>query len=738
MRLFFASLLAFLLLAAGCSGGGNNPISPGQSDDYNPDAIPIIALSESGSSSNGLGILGPYEISVNPNEMTAELVLSREASLGESYLVNGLSYFTIAPCSDCLKISGIALTSDGNVEITFNLKHPFEMGDPSKPVTGKNRQDLDLFDVAMVIVPKNTLPTLYFGTNVLAYTGICEETDGYTRELENVIRSNAVYPYYLVVDDSKNEPGLSTFNRFPMGGNATFDIVLKPATTMNFNLYLTMGYGVSATKSTFFNPVYFNPEFNRKNAWKIQVIPPEGNNPPDPFNTWHNLDSTTLHTVTVKVWDWQQGVESIFDPPVEPTDIMSASDVISVSVEIPSMQSNIEVSTTPVSGTGSDPSDPLVYELSYRNANLRPAGVYTGLVKVTDQRVPPSTIVPGKSDLLYNVVNPINTSWVKIPEFVTYQSFPATVVLAPCIPATGSIVSPEGTSIDVSSFESIDFVLESTPLRGNIVYFWADWGTGEFTESSLTGSFLHQFEDEGCSDSLVPPTPVGDIALEVNREDMTSNNRFNAEKPLTLSWSHPDPQPADQTAEVRFGVELDCDPGNIQLIDSITIQTASCNDFVIYMDNDPDDGLTNNLVQVGNTIETSWDAPPSHLNIDGDFYVKGTTYVVFSRSSVGVESTTASQPAHVILTSGETSPPNVAYDYEGWITNNQSGNDSNPVYFPYVTQTHPASGLRSIRIGHNLGLSTVGAWEGIARTMPDVPGTSVRELELNAYKFRPS
>jgi hypothetical protein len=335
-------------------------------------------------------------------------------------------------------------------------------------------------------------------------------------------------------------------------------------------------------------------------------------------------------------------------------------------------------------------------------------------------------------------VSPTSSSWVKIPEFVTYQAFPATIVLAPCIVVSGSIVAPEGTAIDVSSGEFIDFELEATTLRGNIANFWADWGSGSFTESSPTGNFSHRFEDELCGESPLPPPAVGELVLDVNRKDASVNNKFDPEKPLSLSWTDPDPQPADLTVEVRFGVELDCDMGNVQLIDSITVQTVSCNDFVIYMDNDPSDGLTNDLKPAGTSVTTSWNAPPSTLFIDGDFYVKGTTYVVFTRNNDGVESTASSQPAHVILTSAENTMPNQPYNSEGWTANNQSGNDSNPHNFPYIISANPASGSRSVRIGEYLGLPGVGAWEGIATSTPSVPDSSVRELELAAFKFRPS
>ena len=90
-----------------------------------------------------------------------------------------------------------------------------------------------------------------------------------------------------------------------MGSSWRYFNVIISETGLSFDLYLTMGYGASATNLTRLTPKYYNPEFNRKAAWKVEVIPPEGDDPPEMGNTWANGDTTTPYTVTVKVYDWQ-------------------------------------------------------------------------------------------------------------------------------------------------------------------------------------------------------------------------------------------------------------------------------------------------------------------------------------------------------------------------------------------------------------------------------------------------
>ncbi|MCD6216491.1 PQQ-binding-like beta-propeller repeat protein [bacterium] len=408
--LFILALFVFSLV--GCSSSSNNPTTP-QSDG-------ISVASDIGSA---LGMLGAYELSINPENNTAELTAKRTNAIGESYIVSGIGFFTISPCPDCFKIKGISMTPEGFIALTFSIRHPFDPGDTLKPPTAINRLDLDVFDLTLVIAPKETIPEAFSLGN--AYAGICVDTDGYTTELSNLVEDTASLPYYLVIDDSIG--GISTFNKFKMGEETEFDVILDlSGSTLLFDLYLTMGYGFSAVKADRLHPAYYNPEFNRKSAWKVVVTPPEGDDPPALGNTWQHDDSTTPFSVTVEVYDWQIGAN--VDPALtNPDDIYAASGVSAVSMEIPGMTAAYATVNTPDSGTGM-PDDPLVYTISMANENLLEAGEYTGLIKVTDERLPLAPPPIDSRDYLIDSPDGVVLENYEIPEYAAYQIFTATVV----------------------------------------------------------------------------------------------------------------------------------------------------------------------------------------------------------------------------------------------------------------------------------------------------------------------
>lgn len=454
---FAISMLFALVIFCGCSGGNGTPVSldkPGamQSGEMNnngdvsgmPDTLPFeeIALAKDEFSSSGL--LGVFGLTINAVDSTAELISSRNAeAIGSSYIVSGLSYFTMTPCPDCLKIYSISPTIDG-ILVTFTISHPFEKGNISLPPKANNRRDLDVFDVAMVIAPAAGTHVDAF-TNLGAgpvniYNSICTKPDGYTKELSGVTKNANLCPYFLVIDNS--DSGTSTYNKFEMGSkNVLFDTYFM--TGGNFTLYLSMGYGAAAKKSTFLTPTYYNPEFNRKAAWKVDAIPPEGNDPPSTINTWQSGDTTTPHTVTVKVWDWQQNaiVAGTYPDPAHTNQIAKASKVSVVSAEVLGMTSYINSVTTSTSGTGT-PIDPLVFEIPIVNANGLTNGHYPGLVRVLDQRLPSAA---GSPDSLMHTPDGVAQDWYTIPEFATYQTFIATVGECPIPAAPANLNVSDGT-----------------------------------------------------------------------------------------------------------------------------------------------------------------------------------------------------------------------------------------------------------------------------------------------------
>ncbi|MBU1023083.1 hypothetical protein KKB99_02245, partial [bacterium] len=519
LRAVIAIFLLFVILN-GCSSGGNNPVIP-RNTELEESTIDLPLVSESGSHSSeriipardqvdivtiedtyfATGILGTYELILDSNDMSAELFSTRRSSLGEGYLVSGSSFFTIRPCTDCLRIQSIRLTPEGYIQLTLSISHPFDKGDMSKPPSAINRRDLDVFDLAAVLVPSTAALELFSLSGIQAYAKMSVEADGYTRELSTVTGDPEACPYFLVVDDS--EIGISTFNKFEMGTkDLNFDLIFTGGGV--FQIYMTMGYGASAIKSSRLNPKYYNPEFNRKSSWKIEVTTPEGNNPPEWGNTWDSVDTTTPYDVLVKVWDWQQDAVIATDYPDvnNPDHIYASSNVGSVSVEIQGMNNALQTSLVPESGDGT-PANPLNYRIPIVNEKNLPVGQYFGLVKVTDDRVPASSIVPGQVDSLVHSPDGVILDWYPISEFASYQTFIATVVFGENITVTNpnggetwTYTEPatiEWTSVGSTTNVNIELSLDSgqnytIPIANNIpntgTYSFGPAGVGEWITDS--------------------------------------------------------------------------------------------------------------------------------------------------------------------------------------------------------------------------------------------------------------
>jgi hypothetical protein len=406
--LIFPGIFIFLI---GCSSVSNSPASvKGFSDDNSVQVADTIRAASP-------DILGIYDLIIDTETGIAQLAGKRSSSIGQSYSISGTSFFSTYPCNDCFTVHGMGLDDEGNIKLEFKIRHPMKPGNPLEEPSGKNRLDLDIFDLAMVVVPLEKTPSEYPLSNRSIYPDVLSEPDGYTTELANCISDDSAMPYVLVVDDNQSEPPVSTFNRSSMGVSGIFGAFFKPgpAETIHFELYLTFSYGISATWENRLDPVYYNPEFNRKSAWKVGVRPP---------TPWVSSDNSTPVFVKVSVYDWQIGAN--VNPNMEnPDDIYAASDVESVSIEIPGMNNNLTtIAGNKCTGKGT-PDDPLVYFIPVVNENQLPAGNYTGLVKIKDERVP-GNLTDGR-DFLIHSPDGSNLIQLQLTEFATYQTFPAVI-----------------------------------------------------------------------------------------------------------------------------------------------------------------------------------------------------------------------------------------------------------------------------------------------------------------------
>jgi hypothetical protein len=739
-------LIAFLIVVTGCSQGMNPVVPTDQSGSL--DQIPIIGYTANEGVSNALGLLGAYELILDPETVSAELTAKRTSAIGESFIVSGKGFFTITPCSDCFKIKRISLDSDGNVVLTFHLKHPFEPGNDAKPPTARNRKDLDIFDTACIVVPKETTPTTYSLLGESIYSGICVNPDGYTKELANVFSpmDNAVMPYFLAIDNSTDQtPPVSTYNEFSMGASTEFDMVFNLSSPLKFDLYLTFGYGAAARKSTFMSPKYYNPEFNRKAAWKVSVIPPT-----EPWVEGENAPSDT-RIVTVEIYDWQTGADvsaqENYEDETDTTKVYAASEVSEVELEVLGVKQSV---TTP-SGTHTGmPGDPLIFEIPVANSapSPSPAGEYTGIVKVSDSRPVATSISEGR-DFLIDTPNGIVLNNVLMPEFATYQTFIAVVeAQSSCGPLEVTDISgcplnsvPVGEKVTFTVTASnpdathIYYEIDSSynPVDGFIPDGPAQVDDGTFTDVVISlnpcvvggtvNVAFHVYDDcavpnhfwsfDDCQitiASCIPP--VGNVTLTVNR--FSSDHGVIVSTPWTLSW---DPV-----------------PGAAQ--------------FAIYYDQDHRDGYTFNLAGVVPGTVNTYTVPASH--VPANFYVPGNTYVVRTRLVADDPSSELadSERAFVSFCSFESFPTGVfgvnASNGEGWLTALERDPFityyGNAFFYWPSTMDHPGYKNNGANVLSFLPWylgedgSTVNYYPGdlvaITFETPDVPDASVRRVAI--------
>jgi len=482
-------LLLFIgtLLIVGCSS--DNPVITSQND---ISQTPIITSSS---------VMGVYELTIDADSISAELNQKRLPAIGESWTLSGKSFFDTYPCKDCFRISGLGY-EDGRILVKFSLRHPFPKGNLALPPAGKNRLDLDLFDLALVVAPRPLSPQHYSLINIDIQDDVIYNLDGFTRELSNVTGFDVALPYVLVVDDSANIPPSSTFNKFEMGASKDFKVkfLVGAGETLVFDLYLTFGYGFSAVLADRLNPKYYNPEFNRKAAWKVEVLPPNGINPPAQGNTWGNFDSSTEYNVTVKVYDWQIGAN--VDPDLlNPTDIYAASDVDHVSVEIPGMTNllkQVDGNSYVPGGTGM-PGSPLVYSIPIANENLLAVGEYVGLVEVHDEREP-QDLTKGR-DYLIHSPDGVTLNQYQIVGYITYQTFIATVIAGEPV---GNLIWAKcaGGSSDYDAGEGITTLSDNSTVVTGYFAVSATFGPGELNQTVLTSAgmtdiFIARYNPDG-------------------------------------------------------------------------------------------------------------------------------------------------------------------------------------------------------------------------------------------------
>ena len=447
MRLFTFSLIIIILSAISLGCSGINPLTPTEQPDKNAisrpyESLPIAVTdwNPDGSPSGGQGFLGLFSVDIDPANMKGELTPLRSSALTDVLeVVDITNFLTLAPCVNCAKLMGMGLDASGNLVLRIGVKHPFPAGDPFKPITGRNRADIQVFNVEGIILADDGNSMEFPGLTQTIENFQLVNADGYTGYLDSQIdaifpTTATIHPYILHFDDysqgnfdPSNAMGFESVTDPPPTGNLIMamgcdydvkDYVLgKVGTNFHFAYAVGCTYGVSCEgKSQRFQPEYRIPQHLKKAASEVHV------------NITRNElmagDPSSEADIEIDVVDKSHGV-AIGDA----RDQMHAqSDVASIIVDIPGiLSSTADVSLTPIGGTGHDPSDPLAYVVTIENELSASEGSYLGLVKVADSYpVGNNSSVSLQEKDGIKRVGPIDNPLIGLfdmTEFATYQVF---------------------------------------------------------------------------------------------------------------------------------------------------------------------------------------------------------------------------------------------------------------------------------------------------------------------------
>ncbi|MEO7995763.1 MAG: hypothetical protein ABI743_15305, partial [bacterium] len=124
MRTWWPFLAA--LLATAC--GTTTPATP-------PVRLPAAPVSMP----SDVGLLGLYRGMLDPANATLSLAPDRSAALTDVLdRVDITNFLTLAPCLDCVRVDAIRRVDANTLGVTIGIRHPFDAGDSSAPITAKN------------------------------------------------------------------------------------------------------------------------------------------------------------------------------------------------------------------------------------------------------------------------------------------------------------------------------------------------------------------------------------------------------------------------------------------------------------------------------------------------------------------------------------------------------------------------------------------------------------------------
>lgn len=295
-------LLLLLAVSINCSSV-INPTQPSNPDSHSNNQI-CVGVSDrfpDGTPAGGFGVMGIFTLDINSANLSVELIPVRSSNLTDTLeVVDITNFLTMAPYNNCAKIDSISLDINSNIVVSIGIKHPFGIGDPLKPISGRNRGDIHVFNVEGIVAAQDdstsNFPTI--GKTIAASKLL--NASGYTPYLDAVL-DNAVFqtdadihPYILHFADyssgnfdRSNPMGFESVTNPPPCGNLVMamgcdydyrDYVFAPdANKMTMTFAIGCTYAISsASKSQRFSPEYRIPQHLKKAASEVKIIPLTG------------------------------------------------------------------------------------------------------------------------------------------------------------------------------------------------------------------------------------------------------------------------------------------------------------------------------------------------------------------------------------------------------------------------------------------------------------------------------
>lgn len=489
-------LLLAVLTTLGCAGAGSQ-VTPGSSEPA-VTALPGPIMTGPASVTAPLGL---FRLTADPATGAARLTpipvrSGTTFATGDSVIPDLTTLFTdpAGLCGECLTLAGVGYDPVAD-EIWFdvNVTHPIPSGRP----------ELSAFDMQLLLVSDlPSQPVLTFpGTGgATAHPRYLTNAEGHTNQLTASLEaalgtplSVDLFPFINVaVDDTVGNFAGSNVNGFadvaaPTGHNVfssgesdTVQLRLDASGFTSIDMVLALSgsfYRSYSTKGSLLfqknNPVYFAPEGNRKEAWRV-LAEVRG-------SALKSGDASSVAMLDLAIRDWQHGLpaQGVSWNPLEPLPanqsrdaIPETSDVASITIEIPGVTTSpVDVTALPHAGDGR--TTPLLYSsIQIANSASASAGSYAGLVRVRDSRAT-EIAGPGEGDVLFQD----GATFGGLAAFDTYAIFEVEVAddyvfVGNDLSNTGTRIARTGAAVTATGnyFTGVGATVSNAAIDGNAVY----------------------------------------------------------------------------------------------------------------------------------------------------------------------------------------------------------------------------------------------------------------------------